>query len=66
LQPAYRHLTDKALPVAERAAQRILSLPMFPHLSEEQIGRVAAVLRQVLLPGGKLKASAKRPRAMAE
>lgn len=66
LQPAYRHLTDKALPVAERAAQHILSLPMFPHLSEGQIGRVAAVLRQVLLPGGKLKASVKHRRAMAE
>ena len=66
LQPAYRHLTNKALPVAERAAQRILSLPMFPHLSEEQIERVATVLRQVLLPGDKTKASAKRPRAMVE
>lgn len=66
LQPAYQHLTDKALPVAERAAQRILSLPMFPHLTEGQIGHVAAVLRQVLLPGGKWKASAKRPRAMVD
>ena len=66
LQPAYRHLTDKELPVAERAAQRILSLPMFPHLSEEQIERVAAVLRQVLSPDIELKASAKRLRAMAE
>ena len=65
LQPAYRHLTDKELPVAERAAQRILSLPMFPHLSEEQIERVAAVLHHVLLPGGKLKASTKRLRAIA-
>ena len=55
-----------ALPVAERAAQRILSLPMFPHLSEEQIERVAAVLHQVLLPGNELKASAKHLRAMAE
>lgn len=66
LQPAYRHLTGKVLPVAERAAQRILSLPMFPHLSEGQIERVAAVLRQVLLPSGELKASAKHLQAMAQ
>lgn len=65
LQPAYRHLTDRAFPVAERAAQHILSLPMFPHLTEGQIRRVAAVLRQVLLPGGKFKTSAKHHRAMA-
>jgi dTDP-4-amino-4,6-dideoxygalactose transaminase len=66
LQPAYRHLTEKVLPVAERAAQRILSLPMFPHLSERQIERVGAVLNQVLLPASELKSSAKRLQAMAE
>jgi dTDP-4-amino-4,6-dideoxygalactose transaminase len=31
-------------PVAEAAADRILSLPMFPHLLEEQQERVAAAV----------------------
>ncbi|SDR72281.1 DegT/DnrJ/EryC1/StrS family aminotransferase [Agrococcus carbonis] len=33
------------LPVAEAAADRILSLPMFPHLTEQQQGRVARALQ---------------------
>lgn len=39
LQPAYRHLRYQfgAFPNAETASQRILSLPMFPELTEEQI-----------------------------
>ena len=39
LQPAYRHLGYQpgAFPNAEVASQKILSLPMFPELSEEQI-----------------------------
>ncbi|MEP7055735.1 MAG: DegT/DnrJ/EryC1/StrS family aminotransferase [Actinomycetota bacterium] len=32
------------LPVAERAAASVLSLPMFPHLSDEQVDRAAAAL----------------------
>lgn len=35
-------------PVAEAAADRILSLPMFPHLTESQQERVAAALRASL------------------
>ena len=35
-------------PVAETAAASILSLPMFPHLSEHQQEQVAGVLRRVL------------------
>jgi dTDP-4-amino-4,6-dideoxygalactose transaminase len=39
LQEAYAHLGYKEgdFPVAERAAERILSLPMFPELTERQI-----------------------------
>jgi dTDP-4-amino-4,6-dideoxygalactose transaminase len=46
LQPAYATLGYKGgeLPVTENLAERALSLPMFPELSDEQIGRVAEVL----------------------
>ena len=43
LQPAYRGriaLGDGGLPESERAAREVLSLPMFPQLTDEQIGRV--------------------------
>lgn len=56
LQPAYRHLGLQAgsFPVSERLAQRCLSLPMFPELTEEQIDYVCAQLRDALAPGGRL------------
>lgn len=43
LQPAYQHLgyAAGAFPVTERVAARILSLPMFPELTDEQITLVA-------------------------
>ena len=43
LQPAYESLGYKRgdLPVTENLAERVLSLPMFPELSDEQIERVA-------------------------
>jgi dTDP-4-amino-4,6-dideoxygalactose transaminase len=46
-QPALAELhksTSQAFPVAERAAGRILSLPMSPTLSVEQVARVCDVL----------------------
>jgi dTDP-4-amino-4,6-dideoxygalactose transaminase len=47
LQPAYASLGHRAgdFPVAERQAARVLSLPMFPELTGEQIGRVAEAVR---------------------
>ena len=48
LQKAYSSLGYKAgdFPVSEKAAERILSLPMFPGLSEANVMRVAeAVVR---------------------
>ena len=48
LQKAYSNLGYKVgdFPVSEKAAERILSLPMFPGLSEANVMRVAeAVVR---------------------
>jgi dTDP-4-amino-4,6-dideoxygalactose transaminase len=46
LQPAYSSLGYKAgdFPEAERQASRVLSLPMFPELTDEQITRVSEVI----------------------
>lgn len=45
-QPAYRCAGGPALPVAERAAREILSLPLHPGMTEEQVDRVCDVLAQ--------------------
>jgi len=48
LQPLYRDLGHKPgdFPNAERVAGEILSLPMYPELSEERIERVAAAITE--------------------
>jgi dTDP-4-amino-4,6-dideoxygalactose transaminase len=48
LQPAYRGRLGGAgsLPETERAAQEILSLPMFPELSEAEVQHVAESIRE--------------------
>ena len=47
LQKAYASLGHKAgdFPVAERAAREVLSLPIFPELTDAQIQRVAEVVK---------------------
>jgi dTDP-4-amino-4,6-dideoxygalactose transaminase len=52
LQPAYRHLgyTRGDFPVAERLADEIVSLPMYPELPDEAILRVADALSEALEP----------------
>ena len=47
LQPAYRHLglANAAFPVTEAAAATMLSLPMFPELTSDQVGHVAECIR---------------------
>jgi dTDP-4-amino-4,6-dideoxygalactose transaminase len=47
LQPAYRYLGYKEhdFPAAETAAQEVLSLPMYPELSEDEITQVAESIR---------------------
>jgi len=48
-QPAYAaYGQGRSFPVAERAAQRVMSLPMSADLSEEQQDRVLSALRQAL------------------
>ncbi|HZW29658.1 MAG TPA: DegT/DnrJ/EryC1/StrS family aminotransferase [Isosphaeraceae bacterium] len=51
LQPAYADLGYQAgdFPHAERAAAEVLSLPMFPELSQAQIDEVGAVLKRIRL-----------------
>lgn len=50
LQEAYQHLGHGAgsFPVSEHCAQRLLSLPMFPELTGEQIAAVVAALREAV------------------
>ncbi len=50
LQAAYRHLGYQpgAFPVAEQCAAELLSLPMFPELTEDQVECVAAALGEVV------------------
>ena len=49
LQPAWRALGEAGdFPAAERLAQRALSLPIFPGITEEQVGRAAGALRRAL------------------
>jgi dTDP-4-amino-4,6-dideoxygalactose transaminase len=46
LQPAYHHLAipKGSLPVTERAAAEVLSLPMYPELTSEQVDAISATL----------------------
>ena len=49
LQPAFRHLGGPgSFPVAETAAQEILSLPLYPGITAQQQERVVNVLRSAL------------------
>lgn len=50
LQEAYQHLRlgPGSFPVAERTSAELLSLPMFPELTEEQLGYVVSSLRQTV------------------
>jgi dTDP-4-amino-4,6-dideoxygalactose transaminase len=51
LEEGYRQYAAEPLPNAERAASEILSLPMFPHLREEQIRYVCDRLNGLLEEG---------------
>jgi dTDP-4-amino-4,6-dideoxygalactose transaminase len=45
-QAAYRHLEPVSLPHTELAASQVLSLPMFPEITDEQIEYVADQVRR--------------------
>jgi len=47
-QPPLRRFADRPLPVAEQAAGELLSLPMFPHLTEAQVDVVCEALGDAL------------------
>ena len=50
LQEAYKHLGlgKGAFPVAEKAAEEILSLPMYPELTDEMVDEVVAAVKEIL------------------
>lgn len=54
LLPAYEHLNYErgCFPVSERTAERIVSLPMFPELTEDQISYVAETIRSFFSDAG--------------
>jgi len=55
LQPAYKHLGYRKgdFPVAERAAKRMLSLPMYAELTEKQIRYVVEAIKEFWSAGSR-------------
>jgi len=51
LQPAYEHLGMKrgSLPVTEAVADRCISLPVYPEMTDEQVETVATTLKEALV-----------------
>jgi len=47
-QIAYQRFADCSLPVAEKSAGEVLSLPIFPTMSDAQVARVCAAVQQAL------------------
>jgi len=48
LQPPLRRFADGPLPVTEQAATELLSLPLFPHMTDGQVDLVCEALSDVL------------------
>lgn len=46
LQPYYRDRCQAEVPVTEKVWKRILTLPMYPDLSEEDLGRIIGAVRE--------------------
>jgi dTDP-4-amino-4,6-dideoxygalactose transaminase len=47
-QAPYRRFADRPLPVAERTAGEVLSLPMFPHMTDDQVARVCDAVHEAM------------------
>jgi dTDP-4-amino-4,6-dideoxygalactose transaminase len=47
LQPPYRPFATRPLPVVEESAAEVLSLPMFPHMTDGQVARVCEAIRDL-------------------
>ena len=47
-QVAYRHFATRPLPVAERSAGQVVSLPMFPHMSDDEVAQVCDAICDAL------------------
>jgi dTDP-4-amino-4,6-dideoxygalactose transaminase len=67
LQPAYKDLGHKQgdFPVTEGLAQRILSLPMYPELTSEQVAFVALTIREFMSANAKSLSKLRSKRASA-
>jgi dTDP-4-amino-4,6-dideoxygalactose transaminase len=48
LQPPMRRYADGPLPITERAARELLSLPLFPHMTDSQVDAVCDALGDIL------------------
>jgi dTDP-4-amino-4,6-dideoxygalactose transaminase len=48
LQPPMRRYAEGPLPITERAAQELLSLPLFPHMTDSQVDAVCDALGDIL------------------
>lgn len=51
LQGPFRRYSPDPLPVTELAADQILSLPMFPHMTHQQVSYVCETLSSAVTPG---------------
>ncbi len=47
-QPAFGEFYDGYLPIVERAAARIVSLPIYPGMADNDVGRVCQALHEVI------------------
>jgi dTDP-4-amino-4,6-dideoxygalactose transaminase len=49
LQPIYAHMASAGnLPVTEQLAQEVLSLPIYPELTQAEVEAIAAAVRETL------------------
>ena len=53
LERPYRGLTTERLPVVEEAAAKVLSLPLFPHMTSAHIDRVSSSVMDIVKGTGR-------------